>query len=201
MPDGTKPNQPLLLNSQFTRALAIIVVLTIIILIWLIHDKNKPFVLKSSIYTSSQYGFTIEFPGSPRTSHISKTYENIKVDTTNISSSVDNNTQHFGIYASNVSQITKYLALSNTGKLGALSRGADSSISVLLNATDINNTATTFLGYPAIEVSYETSHFEHNQTGYARVFVIGNTEYVILETGSAKSNFENFANSFKYNGK
>jgi hypothetical protein len=188
------------INNNFIRPLAIIVVIAVIITIWVIHDHNHPEILKTRTYTSTQYNFKVAFPGTPTTSQKSKTLDGISANTTFISSSIDNGSQHFEIYASNLPQIASYDALNTTQKYAALTTGVNSAITVLLSATAITSSKTTYLGYPAIETQFRTLFKNRNINGYSRVFVIGQSDYLLLSTGAAKTNFLNFANSFKYTG-
>jgi hypothetical protein len=189
------------IDNRIIRPLTIIFIIALIIIIWAIYDHSQSVDLKTRQYSSTEYDFTILYPGTPKTTHISKTVDNISAETTFISSSVENGSQHFEIYASNLPQVAGYNSLTNQQKITALTAGIDSGITVLLNATAINTTKSSFLGYPAVYTQFKTSVKGANINGYGRSFVIGNSDYIILSTGASRSNFLKFANSFKYIGK
>jgi len=189
------------INNNLLRPLAIVIVIALIITGWVIYDHNKTTILKTSLYTSSAYDFTIAYPGTPKAVHTTKTVDNISAQTTYISSSVENNAQHFEIYASNLPQITQYNALPAKQKVTALNTGIDSAITVLLSATAIKNTSISFLGTKAVDADFKTSVKNRNINGFGRAFVLGHSEYLLISTGASRANFLDFANSFKYTGK
>ena len=189
------------IDNYLLRPLAIVDIIALIITGWAIYDHNKTTVLKTSLYTSSTYDFTIAYPGTPKTVHTTKTVDNISAQTTYVSSSVDNGAEHFEIYASNLPQITQYNALPAKQKTAALNTGIDSAITVLLSATDIKNTPISFLNTQGVEADFKTSVKNRNINGFGRSFVIGHSEYLLISTGASKANFLDFANSFKYTGK
>jgi hypothetical protein len=80
------------IDSNLLRPLAIVIVIALIITAWAIYDHNKTTTLKTSLYTSSAYDFTIAYPGTPKTVHTTKTVDNISAQTTYTSSTVENGT-------------------------------------------------------------------------------------------------------------
>jgi len=157
-----------------------------------------------SPFTSSRYDFTIEVPGKPKPSDYSmqSACDSVPFTYTMFSSSVDNNSQVYTMYAIPwPKQDADFVNMSPTALTTALDNFLNEDLQAN-NATQAGVKKTIPGTDPRLyeEIRFSIPGKGYTTTGYLRVFTEGNTEFDLMAQNTDEGAFENFANSFRYTG-
>jgi hypothetical protein len=183
--------------------LALLVIISIGSLILQLKDLNTTPVVSTgsnsstTIDTASKSHFTITFPGSFTAQDLTKQVSGHDVAYAAYVSPVDSS-QVYDLYAYNYPP--QYF---NYAKMPA-SQLAPAVHTALLSTVDdlhgklVKSSPTTYASYTAEEGEFTSQTLTGSMTGYIRVFYVGNYQYSIVTIGVDQTNFDKFANSFKY---
>jgi hypothetical protein len=144
-------------------------------------------------YTSTQYGFSINFPGNPTATDSNIEVQGISVPTTSYERDNDNGNTIFYVTVDN------YPSQFDMSDTKARLEGAlNGEIENTKGATLVSSTYATTAGYTSI-----TGHASVSESGqtfdmYNTSLLKGNTLFNILTVGATESDFNNFANSFQF---
>jgi hypothetical protein len=144
-------------------------------------------------YTSTQYGFSINFPGNPIATDTNIQVQGVSVPTTAYERQANNGNSDFLV---SVDNYPSQFDLSDTK--ARLEGALNGEISNVKGATLISSSYGTIAGYTSI-----TGHAKVNASGqtyelYGTSLLKGNILYNILTVGVPESDFNNFANSFRF---
>lgn len=144
-------------------------------------------------YTSTQYGFSIDFPGNPTATDSSVQVQGVSVPTTSYER--DNNNGNTIFYVT-VDNYPSQFDMSDTK--ARLEGALNGEVENTKGATLVSSSYGTLAGYTSI-----TGHATVSESGqtfdmYNTSLLKGNTLYNILTVGASESDFNNFANSFQF---
>ena len=161
------------------------------------NSSQSPNYLTSSTsirpYTSTQYGFTINFPGNPTVTDSNVQVQGVSVPTTNYER--DNNNGNTDFYVSVDAYPSSFDMSDVKARLeGALNGEIENTKGAVLDSSSFG----TLAGYTSI-----TGHSTVNESGqtfdmYDTSLLKGNTLFNILTVGASQSAFNNFASSFQF---
>jgi hypothetical protein len=163
--------------------------------------KNPITTNEAVIDKVSDYNFTIKFPNVVTSANLSQQVSGHNVPYVIYDSFANHNSVQYEVYTySWPSQYFKFSQMSQPAVLAQL-KSTLSSISQSLNATVASSSQSTFKGYISLDAQISVPNFKKTTTtSYVNVFFVDNYEYGILSIGTSRSDFNNFANTFQYDG-
>lgn len=144
-------------------------------------------------YTSTQYGFSIDFPGNPTATDSSVQVQGVSVPTTSYER--DNNNGNTIFYVT-VDNYPSQFDMSDTK--ARLEGALNGEVGNVKGATLVSSSYGTVAGYTSITGHATVSDSGQTFDMYNTSLLKGNTLYNILTVGASESDFNNFANSFQF---
>jgi len=189
-------------SSKRTRKIAgAILVLVILALVGEVFNHYNPSSQTNSSlttststrpYESTQYGFSIDFPGIPTATDSTSKVQGISVPTT--SYELDNNNGNTDFYVTVVAYPSQFnMSDTKTTLEGAL----NGEIENIKGATLVSSSYGTLEGYTSITGHATVSNNGQTFNLYITILLKSNTLYAIVTVGATQSDFNNFANSFQ----
>lgn len=160
--------------------------------------SNTPASEQSAVYKAEKDRFTINFPGTPEITSGSTNVEGVEIPYTTYDSTINDGGQEFGVIVYNWPlENYDFGSLSDSD----VKTNLHSTLTALveeLNGTLVSSSYSTFIGHRS-----EDGHFSYSDKGTtfkgeARVFTIGNDEYVIFAANAEPGEFNAFADSFQH---
>jgi hypothetical protein len=183
--------------KPFLRPLLLLVVIFLLIVGWQIYDQYQSNNYKSAYYTSKTFSFSIDFPGTPKYTNTSQTIGTFYLKSAAFNSTVDGSKQQYMLYSYIwPSQINFNLLTAAKMKI-SLTQALNTLVVNALKGKVVNTSQFLYQGRAVDQAQFSITN-PNSQDGFVRVFFVKNLEYCIFSLGSSKTNFNNFADSFKY---
>jgi hypothetical protein len=142
-------------------------------------------------YTSTAYGFNVEFPGNPTASNNSLDVQGVSVPYTNYER--DNDSSYW------VTEVFDYPSQFDMSDVNARLEGAlNGSVENTQGATLANSSFTTMAGYTAINGKLVVQNGNGTINEYVKGFLKGNQMFYFIGSGATESDFNYFTNSFRF---
>lgn len=161
-----------------------------------LEDDQDRSVARGSFY-SDEYGFSIDFPGTPETENLTENIDGVSVPMTQYGYETDDQNAAYlvqvAVYPQDEFDVENNARAALDGAMEGMG-GADGS-------TMIDSSEGTFLGYPSSEGTFEIKDGIRSITyeTYALNFIKGNSLYTIMTVGADRSEFDSFVDSFSFN--
>jgi len=142
-------------------------------------------------YTSTQDGFSIQFPGNPTPSNSSISVQGVSVPYDSYER--DNNSSYWAV------EVFKYTSQFDMSDVNARLEGAlNGSVENTKGATLTSSSYTRMAGHTAITGLLSVSQSNQTINEYITDFLNGNTMYSFIGSGATQSNFNQFTGSFQF---
>jgi hypothetical protein len=196
-----KPN---IKQSSYSRALPTLIFVVMVFALGLIihHFSSSSSAQPSNylttstasrVYTSTQFGFSVNFPGAPTATDTSLQIQGINVPVTNYER--DNNNGN----ADYIVTVDSYPSSFDMSDTKARLEGAlNGEVENVKGSTLVSSNFTTIAGYTAITGHAKVTEDGQSYDMYSTSFLKSNTMFSMLTVGVSASDFNNFANSFKF---
>lgn len=147
-------------------------------------------------YVSSEYNFTVDFPGFPATEHSTLDVEGAAVPYTQYVKETDNGSKAYMLQVATYPESDFDLTGQERGSLdGAINGSAQNSGATIVNSSNDG----TFHGYPSAEATLSYAEAGTTYTMYALYFIKDNALYTLMTIGVDEDAFDAFTESFKFN--
>lgn len=146
------------------------------------------------LYTSSEHGFKVNFPGFPETEHTSVDVEGRTIPLTQYSKFFDNDSKGYMVQAGD------YPAdLVQSGNERSIIDGAINGIGRSAGFTLYSSSNNgTIQGYPSGSASYTATQSGQSYDVYTIHIVRSNKLYTLMSIGVSKGDFDTFVSSFQF---
>jgi len=158
---------------------------------------------QSSLFTSSQYDFKIQYPGKPTTTTFSfqSACDASPFSSTMYSDSIDSGDEVYTIYATSwPTHDVNFANLSQSALKSTLVTFVNQDM--LTNTDKLISTQEVHI-FSGKTLAIDAQFLIPGKTptyGFDRVFTIGNVQYDLFVQNAYQSDFDNFANSFQFTG-
>lgn len=144
-------------------------------------------------YTSTQYGFSVNFPGNPTATDSNVEVQGVSVPTTSYER--DNNNGNTIFYVTVDSYPSQFDMSDKNARLeGALNGEVEN----VKGATLVSSSYGTLAGYTSITGHASVSDSGQTFDMYSTSLLKGNTLYNIMTVGASEQDFNSFTNSFQF---
>jgi hypothetical protein len=188
-----------IINKTYARLIAIALIILIGFGGWKIYSLTQNNKISLDPYVVSKYNFTIGFPSVPIVDNLSKKILGNLGTGAAYASYAHNTNQQYVVDVFTIPSSVNLNTFSDQKLIELLTIEEEAVVTLSMKASDINTSQTTYLGRPAAQVQFKASNSGSTQTGYIRGFFNGQNYYIIYTLGASKSNFNIFANSFRFN--
>jgi hypothetical protein len=144
-------------------------------------------------YISTQYGFSINFPGNPTATDSSVQVQGVSVPTTTYERDNNNDNRDFLV---SVDNYPSQFDMSDTN--ARLEGVLNGEIENVKGATLVSSSYGTLAGYTSITGHATVSDSGQTFDMYSTSLLKGNLLYNIITVGASEQDFSSFANSFQF---
>ena len=145
------------------------------------------------VYTSTQDGFSINFPGNPTATDSTVQVQGVSVPTTTYERDNNNGNTDF------IVSVDKYPASFDESDVNARLEGAlNGEIQNVKGATLVSSNFGTLAGYTSITGHARVSESGQTYDLFSTDLLKGNTLYQIITVGASETDFNSFTTSFQF---